>query len=59
MIGALASFTAVKNFFPQEEFVTGIAAAVHELRLVEGRIKGVLPGLRSIFVEGLELSRVF
>ena len=46
----LLPFTAVKNLYLSEEFVSVIAAALKEL--VGGRITEVLPSLQNIFVEG-------
>jgi hypothetical protein len=53
----LLPFTAVKNLYLSEQFAPGIAAALQEL--IGDRITEVLPGLRNIFVERLELPRPF
>ena len=50
-------FAAVKNLYLSKEFAPGIAAALQET--VEGRITEVLPGLKNIFVEGLDPSGLF
>ena len=53
----LLPFTAVINLYICAEFAPGIADTLREL--VEGEQTEVLPSLRSIFVEPLELSRPF
>ncbi len=50
----LLPFTAVKNLYISKKFAPGIAAALQEL--VEDRIMEVLPSLRKIFVQELQLS---
>ena len=50
----LRPFTAVKNLYLSKQFAPRIAAALQ--KLIGSRITEVLPGLQSIFVEGLEPS---
>jgi hypothetical protein len=53
----LLPFTAVKDVYLSEEFAPGIAVALQEL--FGFRITEVLPGVRNIFVEGLETAKPF
>ena len=51
----LLPFTAVKNLYLPKEFAQGIATALKEL--VGARITEVLPSLKIIFVEGLQVEQ--
>jgi hypothetical protein len=50
----LLPFTAVESLYISKEFVPGITAALQEL--IRERITEVLPTLRNLFLEGLQVS---
>ena len=53
----LLPFTVVKELYLSKEFVPGIMVALQELE--GGRIVGVLPSLKEIFIKGLRQSGPF
>jgi hypothetical protein len=56
-LGLLCPFTSVKNLYLSEDFAPRIAPALQELVTLPGSLRGMMPSLHNLFLEGFRPSK--
>jgi hypothetical protein len=57
-LGLLCPFTSVKNLYLSEDFAPRIAPALQELVTLPGSLRGMMPSLHNLFLEGFRSSKL-